>query len=47
MGKDSQGQAAQSDGPSEPVVVEVDGCEIRTGTLVPVESGPENKELEV
>ena len=46
MVKDSQGQAAQSDGPSEPVVVEVDGCEIRTGILVPVENGPEDKELE-
>ncbi len=45
-GKQSQGQAKQSDGPSEPVVVEVDGCEIRTGTFVPVEEGLEDEKCE-
>jgi len=44
-GKATQGQAGESDGAREPVVVEVDGCEIRTGIFVTVENGPEDEEL--
>jgi len=45
-GKGSQGQAAESHGPNEPVLVEVDGCEIRTGVFVPVENGPKDEDAE-
>ena len=40
-GKD-QGQ--ESDGLSEPLLVELDGCEIRTGVFAPAEDGPEDEE---
>ena len=45
-GKDGRGQAVESDKPSEPVLVEVDGCEIRTGVLVRVKSDPEDEKAE-
>jgi len=45
-GKDRQGQTAESDGPSEPTLVELDGCEIRTGIFVPAENGPEDEKPE-
>jgi hypothetical protein len=39
-GKDRQGQTPESNGLSEELLVELDGCEIRTGIYVPTGTGP-------
>ncbi len=39
-GKDRQGQTLESNGLSEELLVELDGCEIRTGIFAPAENGP-------
>jgi hypothetical protein len=39
-GKDCQGQALESDSPGVSLLVELDGCEIRTGIFAPTENGP-------
>jgi hypothetical protein len=39
-GKDRQGQTPESNGLSEELLIELDGCEIRTGIYVPAENGP-------
>jgi len=44
-GEDRQGQAPKSDGLGESLLVELDGCEIRTGIYAPVENGPGDEPL--
>lgn len=40
--KNSGGQSGKPNGLSEPMLVELDGCEIRTGTFAPAEGDPQD-----